>query len=74
MRVYNNFRIDAKVNNIKSMPHYICSGGCRGESNEPGVCQAEDCLRHSMPLEECDCQDGKHGRDEEESLETRSER
>lgn len=56
------------------MPHYVCPGGCGGESNEAGVCQAEDCLRQSMPLEECDCADQKHGRDESESLEARFER
>lgn len=42
------------------MPHYICVGGCEGVSEEPGVCQAENCLEHGNQLKECDCNDGKH--------------
>jgi hypothetical protein len=42
------------------MGHYICTGGCKGESETPGVCQAKDCKKFGEPLEECDCTDGKH--------------
>lgn len=57
------------------MTHYICPGGCGGEAENPGVCQAQDCLREGMPLEACECQDGKHGRDDgEDSFEAKFER
>jgi len=42
------------------MLHYICKGGCKGVSDKPGVCQAEDCSNHKHQLEECVCEDGKH--------------
>ena len=42
------------------MSHYICTGGCQGESDKAGVCNAESCVRHNQPLTECDCEDGKH--------------
>ncbi|MBI4079618.1 hypothetical protein HY414_00075 [Candidatus Kaiserbacteria bacterium] len=40
--------------------HYICTGGCEGVSDKPGVCQAEDCPKHGQPLDECNCEDGRH--------------
>jgi hypothetical protein len=40
--------------------HYICTGGCGGVSETPGVCQAEDCPKHGKPLTECNCTDGTH--------------
>jgi len=40
--------------------HYVCTGGCKGVSTTPGVCQAELCLKQSLPLTECGCQDGMH--------------
>ena len=42
------------------MKHNICTGGCEGVSDKPGVCQAKDCPKHGQPLEECNCADGKH--------------
>ncbi len=42
------------------MKHYICTGGCNGVSETPGVCQAEDCSKHNQNLEECNCEDEKH--------------
>lgn len=48
-----------------SRQHYICTGGCGGVSDKPGVCQAKDCSKHNHALEPCDCKDGKHyGRQE----------
>lgn len=43
------------------MQHFICAGGCDGESSTPGVCQAEDCKKEGEPLTPCDCEDGLHG-------------
>ena len=40
--------------------HYICLGGCKGISNVPGVCGAEDCVDHNHDLKECHCTDGNH--------------
>jgi len=50
------------------MTHYICTGGCGGVSENPGVCQTEDCPKHEQPLDECNCEDNKHyGRQEEKN-------
>tara|TARA_Y100000310_G_C20663899_1_gene806371 strand:- start:1774 stop:1911 length:138 start_codon:yes stop_codon:yes gene_type:complete len=43
--------------------HYICNGECGGVSETPGVCQAEKCSKHNHPLKECECTDGKHGKE-----------
>ncbi len=40
--------------------HYICTGGCGGVADKPGVCQAQDCPDHQKPLKECRCEDGLH--------------
>ena len=42
------------------MVHYICTGGCGGVSETPGVCQTEGCSLHGEALKECNCEDGKH--------------
>jgi len=42
------------------MTHYICTGGCKGLGEQPGVCGAEDCAKHNQPLKECNCEDGQH--------------
>lgn len=41
-------------------PHYICTGGCNGVSEKPGVCEAEDCPKKGQPLNECLCEDNRH--------------
>lgn len=43
------------------MKHFICRGGCNGESNDEGMCEADGCDSQWEMLEECDCEDGKHG-------------
>ena len=48
------------------MKHYICTGGCNGVSDTPGVCEAEGCMDFGELLQECNCIDGKHGASEEE--------
>ncbi|MDR3642507.1 MAG: hypothetical protein P4L74_02655 [Candidatus Doudnabacteria bacterium] len=42
------------------MTHYVCTGGCGGVSDTPGVCNAESCSLHGQPLKECNCTDGLH--------------
>ena len=42
------------------MTHYVCTGTCGGESDKPGLCQAEGCTKEEQPLEECNCDDGLH--------------
>lgn len=42
------------------MTHYICTGGCGGVSDNPGVCNAKSCMKHDLPLTVCHCTDGKH--------------
>jgi hypothetical protein len=42
------------------MKHYICMGGCEGESSNPGVCESEGCKKEGEPLNECNCVDGAH--------------
>ncbi|MEK6809515.1 MAG: hypothetical protein AABY40_02490 [Nanoarchaeota archaeon] len=41
--------------------HYVCTGGCKGVSGTPGVCQASDCADHGKSLKECNCMDDLHG-------------
>jgi len=40
--------------------HYICTGGCGGMAETPGVCQTEGCPDYGEPLKECNCTDGRH--------------
>ena len=47
------------------MSHYICTGECGGVSDTPGTCQDGTCGKHQQSLQECDCSDKKHGREEE---------
>ncbi len=43
------------------MTHYVCTGGCKGVSDEPGaICRGEDCANHNKPLTPCNCEDGTH--------------
>jgi hypothetical protein len=42
------------------MGHYICTGGCKGESDTAGLCQAAFCAKFAEPLENCNCTDWKH--------------
>jgi len=42
------------------MPHYTCTGDCKGISMQPGECMAKECAKHGKPLTECSCTDGKH--------------
>lgn len=49
------------------MKHYICTGGCKGISDESGVCQAKDCPKVGQPLSECTCVDEKHEEEPKES-------
>ncbi len=42
------------------MKHYICTGDCEGVSDKPGICQAEVCQKHGMPLTTCECEGGMH--------------
>ena len=52
-----------------AMTHYVCTGGCNGESGTLGVCQAEDCKKEGEPLIECNCEDGTHEEAEKEEEE-----
>ena len=40
--------------------HYICTGGCRGESDVAKTCDDAACSKYEMELNECDCHDGEH--------------
>jgi len=42
------------------MSHYVCRGNCATSSDQPGVCQTEDCMNKGMPYEDCICEDGEH--------------
>ncbi|HEX9664500.1 MAG TPA: hypothetical protein VGA49_01620 [Patescibacteria group bacterium] len=52
--------------------HYICTGGCQGLSDQPGVCQTPDCPNEGHPLKACDCADGRHYGDWDEKSEEKS--
>ncbi|MDO8619731.1 MAG: hypothetical protein Q7R64_00080 [bacterium] len=47
------------------MQHFVCTGGCDGESSTPGVCQSEGCEKEGEPLTACSCEDGLHEETEE---------
>lgn len=53
------------------MTHYICKGGCKGVSDEFGFCESSTCAKNGEMLEECDCEDGKHGFDVADAVETK---
>lgn len=42
------------------MKHFICKGGCGGESKEQGVCGDKDCRDFEKSMHECDCTDSQH--------------
>ena len=42
------------------MTHHVCTGGCGGVADTPGVCGMETCPLHGQPLKECNCEDGLH--------------
>jgi len=50
------------------MAHYICTGGCKGVSDKPGVCQTEECSKFGQQLFECMCTDGEHSNMADEDL------
>lgn len=46
------------------MTHYVCKGTCEGSSAEIAVCEAEGCNQQWNMMQECDCTDGRHGKEE----------
>ena len=40
--------------------HYVCTGSCGAESNEPKVCESEFCSKEGKELVPCNCTDGSH--------------
>jgi len=51
------------------MKHFICTGGCEGESSIPGVCQAEECKKEGEPLIACNCENSLHEEAEDKQKE-----
>jgi len=41
--------------------HYVCRGNCGGTSEVPKACEAESCTMSGQMMEECNCEDSKHG-------------
>lgn len=41
------------------MTHYICKGGCKGESEGPVACGGKSCRDYQKPMLECECEDRK---------------
>jgi len=44
------------------MEHYICTGSCQSVSDEEGICTVDGCDNQYELLEDCSCEDGKHGK------------
>ncbi|MDO8590661.1 MAG: hypothetical protein Q7R65_01645 [bacterium] len=42
------------------MPHYVCTGSCKAESNESKVCESDFCSKEGQSLVPCNCEDGLH--------------
>ncbi len=55
------------------MKHYICTGGCDGESAVSGVCQMEGCKSEGEALTACNCEDGLHAEVDQEKKEVNEE-
>ena len=51
-----------KSKNTLPNPHYVCTGGCKSVSIEPGKCSRSECPRARNPLTACSCRNGKHGK------------
>ena len=45
---------------LVKMTHNICTGGCKGVSEEAKNCGAEECSKHGQPLTQFDCPDYKN--------------
>jgi len=55
------------------MKHFVCTGGCGGETQFAGVCQSEGCKKEGEPLLECNCEDGLHAEVNEKPTEEASQ-
>lgn len=44
--------------------HYFCTGECHGELDIPMECGTEGCSMKGKAMEQCDCSDGKHQKEE----------
>ncbi|MDD3861376.1 MAG: zinc ribbon domain-containing protein YjdM [Candidatus Gracilibacteria bacterium] len=53
------------------MKHFVCKGGCGGVSEVEGFCEADGCPNQWQPFEECDCEDGKHFMEGNESADSK---
>lgn len=42
------------------MEHYICTGGCRGETMLANVCEEKSCDKQGEKMSLCKCVDGRH--------------
>ncbi len=42
------------------MKHFVCTGGCGGESSVTKVCESEICVKEGETLTLCECEDGLH--------------
>lgn len=42
------------------MTHFVCTGECAGVSEDPGMCQSEQCSRKGKQLKACACEDESH--------------
>jgi len=54
---------DQKTHSEDNSTHFVCKS-CGGLSNNPKNCETEGCEMKDQPLEECSCEDGKHGKEE----------
>jgi len=50
------------------MSHYICKGSCGEKLDEIGICENDGCSSQWEMMQECECSDGTHGKDEEDAL------
>jgi hypothetical protein len=55
------------------MSHYVCKGECKTVSDKEGVCEADFCNKKGEELEVCGCEDGEHGNDSDDDMDTGEE-
>ena len=52
------------------MTHYICKGGCKGESEKSVACGGKSCRDYQKSMIECECEDKKHQEQQTQGEET----
>jgi len=53
--------------NRPDMSHFVCKGSCGAKAEELSICEQENCSSQWEMMEACECSDGQHGKELEET-------